>query len=222
MRNESEVFLEDNAWSVLRKHFVERDGLLDQIDQGRNIQVRLWNEPEQCVELQEIQKALEIVHNSWGSKHALPKWQIRLFWSVAPRVEEMIQRHPAQALTLHILHAKLFTWFGNALNELSREYYPEDLIIHDIAVHTRELKGFGTELRFGKVDVEAFEELVQAVTILRTIWKGQLEIPRMAAWLFILVPIMSWGASVYTGEQRKQLAGMKRRLYVLVEDCLCD
>ncbi|GCE24384.1 hypothetical protein [Dictyobacter kobayashii] len=222
LKDVSALYAEEEAWRVLRQHFIEPGGLLDQIDHGKPIQVHPGNKPQTCQELQAIQKALAEVQSSWEGRHELPKWQIDLMWRIAPRLEELLQHPPVPPLTLHLLHANLFVWFSNALNELNSFYYPEDLIIHDIAMHTMGLRSFTLELRFGTIDVEAFEELIHALKELNECWKGKSVIPRMAAWLLILVPIGNWDATVYTHEQKTQLAKMKRGLYTLIQNCFSE
>ena len=109
-----------------------------------------------------------------------------------------------------------------ALSDGDQEPNPEYLIIHDIMVHMKGVKGFSTQLRFGDIDLVAFEELIQAVNVMRLVWKERLMIPRLGAWLLLLVPLKDWDAKAYKGEQRKQLAEMKQRLYALIDECFCE
>jgi hypothetical protein len=221
MKKEAEIFLHEDAWNVLRKHFTESGGLFDQIDHGRNIHVSFGDQPEECQELEEIKQTLMRIHHSWEGVDALPKWQVCLLWSVAPRLESILLR-TTEPLMIHILHGKILTWIDIALSNADRERNPEYLVVHHIAVHMKGLKGFSTELRFGFIDMDAFEELIQAITILCITWKERSTIPRLGAWLLLLVPLKDWDAKVYTEEQRKQLEGMKQRLYALIDECFCE
>ncbi|MBV9615558.1 MAG: hypothetical protein JO031_08885 [Ktedonobacteraceae bacterium] len=220
MKKEAEVFFPEDAWNVLRKHFMESGGLFDQIEHGRNIRVSLGDQPEDDQELEEIKQALMSIHHSWEGMDALPRWQVCLLWSVAPRLEVML-RDTTEPLMVHILHARLFTWIELALSNTDQERSSEYLMIHDIMIHMKGLKGFSTQLRFGSIDLDAFEELIQAVNVLSLAWKEQSMVPRVGAWLLLLVPIQSWDAKVYKGEQRKQLAEMRLRLYALIDECFC-
>lgn len=220
MKKDAEVFFPEDAWEMLRKHFTEPDGLFAQIDHGRNMRLSLGDQPEEYQELEETRQALMRIHHSWEGVDELPKWQVCLLWSVAPRLESMLLR-TTEPLMIHILHAKILTWIELALSNTDRERNPEYLIIHDIMVHMKGLKGFSTQLRFGRIDRDAFEELIQAVNVLVLAWKKQSMIPRIGAWLLLLVPLKDWNAKVYTGEQRKQLEEMKQRLYALMDECFC-
>ncbi|HLG76015.1 MAG TPA: hypothetical protein VKX46_06345 [Ktedonobacteraceae bacterium] len=220
MNEQAEVFSEDEAWRLLHFHFAEPGGLFDQIDKGRVIDVKMGDTPEECPELQAIQQALQGLNRAWETTTIFPKWQVALLWSVVPRLEDMLPRYPQHALMLHMLHAKLVLWMYSALYTREREYPTEMKVIHDVTFHMKGLRSFCNELRFGKIDMEAFEELVRAVKFLSLLWRERTAIPRRAAWLFIYVPLADWDASVYEGERRKQLDGMRQLLYSCIEDCL--
>ena len=222
MKKEAEIFCSEDAWNALRKHFTESGGLFDQIDHGKNIRVSLdIHQSEEDQELEEIKQALMGIHHSWEGIDVLPRWQVCLLWSVAPRLEGMLLR-TTEPLMIHILHAKILTWIELALSNTDREPNPEYLIIHDITVHMKGLKGFSTQLRFGRIDLDAFEELIQAVNVLVLAWKERSMIPRVGAWLLLLAPLEDWNGNVYTEEQKKQLAEMKWHLYTLIDRCLCE
>ncbi len=221
MSNEA-IFVTDEAWHLLRKHFTMNEGLFDQIEQGRIVEIRMGDQPERSTELEEIQQALKDIRQSWTTMQQLPKWQVCLLWSVAPQIDAMLQRFPKNALMLHILQAKLFTWFEQTLIDFEQEQMQEYLLVNDITTQMSETKNFSMELRIGRIDQAAFEQLVQAIMVLRTTWRGQTTLPRLAAWLFILVPLQSWNASGRSKEQKGHISAMKLQLYSLIEACLCD
>src|SRR5579884_1444783 len=160
MQEITEVSSFEDAWKVLRKHFTEQGGLLDQMEHARKVLVSLGDQPEEYQELRDIKAALEIIHQSWGTTDTLPKWQVCLLWRVAPRLENML-RYTAEPLPIHILHSKILKWIDNALSMYDQMIRnPESLIAHDVAMHMMALKSFTTELRFGRIDSPAFEELI--------------------------------------------------------------
>ncbi|HEU5230416.1 MAG TPA: hypothetical protein VFU49_21530, partial [Ktedonobacteraceae bacterium] len=173
-------------------------------------------EPETCQELRDIQQALQVIRFSVQS--TVPKWQISLLLSVEPRIQDMIKRMPEQSLVLHILRAKLFTWFTNVLHDSRYEPDSADTIENSVA---RGLSDLSLNLRLFDIDQEAFVGLLQTMNILIHQWQDQSSIPRLVAQHFVEVPIMDWSTQWYhRGNSKEQIEEMKRQLLALIEKCL--
>ncbi|MBA2284200.1 MAG: hypothetical protein H0W02_01820 [Ktedonobacteraceae bacterium] len=222
MYKDTDIVVENDVWSMLKKHLVDEGGLLDQLEQGRVIQVELGNQPEKHQDIQDIRRVIDALRHFWRARQTLPRWQLCLLWSVIPRLERLILRFPESPLPLHILRAKFLTWFCDALDTFERGQIDQDLLLHDLEFHMKELRSFGAELRFGQINLSAFAELALAISILRSAWHGRVVLPRRAAWLLMLVPLMSWDASAFSQEESQQLEGMKRQLYALIDACFCE
>lgn len=204
------------AWNILKKHFTEHDGLFDQIEHGRIISVKFGAEPETCRELQDIQRALQVIGSSMQS--TVPKWQISLLLSVEPRIQEMIRRMPAQSLVLHTLHAKLFTWFLNVLHDSRYEPDSSDAIENSIA---RGFSNVSLDLRLFDINRETFAELLQTMNVFMHRWQDQSSIPRFVAQHFVEVPIMDWNAQWYHRKNNKEeIEKMKQKLLACIEKSL--
>ncbi len=228
---------EMDAWNILKKHFQQSGGLLDQFEQGRQIHLRLGSYApfEQYAHIQELQQvkiAVTVIQASWQGKQMLPKWQICLIWRAIRRVDALVQHadvlhkrpFPEQVLSLYHLQAILLTWLSDMLNENSEPDKSPEWLIHDVTVHLRNWKSFGISLYFdgfGPIDHVAFEELMQALAVLRDIWRGRTVIPHHAAWLLGIIPQLSWRNKVFPAEKRRQLRGMQEKLYRLVDECVC-
>lgn len=201
---------------MLKRHFTEHDGLLDQIEHGRVIAVKFGAELETCQELRDIQRALQVIGSSMQS--TVPKWQISLLLSVEPRMQNMIRRMPEQSLVLHILHAKLFTWFTDVLHDSQYEPDSDDIIENSVA---RGLSDLSLNLRLFDIDQEAFVELLQTMNVFIHQWQDQSSVPRLVAQHFVEVPIMDWSAQWYhRGNSKEQIEEMKRQLLSLIGKCL--
>ena len=209
------------GWEIIKKHFFEEDGLLAQVEQGRILTMKM-DASRQIEEVQEVKEALEIIRQSWEGKETLPTWHLALLWNVVLRLEKMWQDYPEQALALHILWAKFLTWLIDAAIPIEQGIDPEQATINGVIVHLKGKKSFTLYLRLGQIEMDAFEELVQALQVLQKFWQGRTILPRLALSFIVNIPLADWDASFYTHEQKRQLERMKQHLYKLISECLGD
>ena len=222
MEKERENLSEEQVWEVLKQHFTQPGGFLDQIERGKDVQIKPGVQADEYQELKDIHLALEVIRQRWTGMEELPKWQICCLWRCVLHLENLVQRSPKKGVSLYILRAKILGWLESLLHDLDQESVSERMVIHDITLHMRNWSSFGASLRFGQIDLTAFEETVQALTVLHRIWKERTIISRFAAWLLFLVPLLNWDASIFSMEQKRQLDDMKQILYTLIEECLCE
>ncbi len=243
MEEQHALISEMDAWDILREHFQQNDGLLSQLEQGRQIHLRLLpSSPiEQFAhirELQQIKVAITVIHDSLQGKQILPKWQVCLIWRAIQRLDALVQHAlqemnvpyerphplPEQILSLYHLQAILFTRLHDMVREGVEPEISPAWLMHDLTIHLSSWKSFGISLYFdgfGPIDHLAFEELMQALAVLRDVWRERTMLPRHAVWLLSLIPQLSWNNKVFSAEKRRQLRAMQEKLYRLVDECVC-
>jgi hypothetical protein len=79
--HDSSISVATESWNQLQHHFFEREGLLNQIEQGQIIKQET---------VQEVKMALTIIHGTWEKQHTVPRQQVLLLWSALLRVEQVL------------------------------------------------------------------------------------------------------------------------------------
>lgn len=199
------------SWKQLQHHFFEREGLLNQIEQGQVIKREA---------VQEVKFALTTLHDAWEKQRTVPRQQVLLLWNALLRLEHVltnkVQDDQEELLTLI---GQLRNWlemvFDDPASPMGEERAMEVLLQHLIGGPS-----FGLQLRQGYVNASFFHNLILQIGKLKRTWGGKEEISRRACGALFAIERLSWPSRTSSETKQQELAGMKQELYKQVNACL--
>lgn len=199
------------SWKQLQHHFLEREGLLNQIEQGQVIKQEA---------VQEVKMALTIIHGAWEKQHTVPRQQVLLLWSAFLRLEQVltnkVQDDQEEFL---MLMGQLRYWLETVFDDPSSPM-GEEQAMRVLLQHLLGGPSFGLQLRQGYMDMRFFHNLVLQIENLKRIWEGKEEISRRACGALFAIELLPWPSKTSSETKQQQLAEMKQELYKQANACL--
>lgn len=190
MNDDIEKMTMEDALSCIKLHFLEKDGLMSQIECGL---------PIDNAQVKRLEVALQRLHIEWENLDLVPKQEMQLLWNVIPRLERDLLLYPEKKGELLQFMYKIFVWFDQLF---MTEVMSEE---HAIAVLSQHVIGpsFLKEALLGeKIDSTSIDDVFIAVKTLAQVWKLRKYISKLAAGS--LISIYSVTIPNHYTEQEKQ------------------
>lgn len=214
MREDAEILTLEDALACIKWHFTESDGLLVQIEMGKEIDEK---------QVQMIGTAFQLMQAAWKDKVLVAKNAVQLVRTAIkaiPRLEQYMLLYPQREAEISRFLIKVSGWtdsvFFAPLMPLS-----EEGAITLVCQHFLGIPSFNTELMLGHIDENALGELSDALERLAQIWETKEYISKLAAhamlsasWLFEEV------ANVFSSEKKQRLQEIERQLDERITLCL--
>ncbi len=159
---------EKGVYECLMYHFSHENGLLAQVELGKEISMQA---------IDDVERTLRLLREFWKNRRALPRREIYLLWSVFSRLEQAINLQPTREQELCAVWSLLAIHMQDLLTTPLSTMSEEDAI----DVLRRHLVGgpsFGKALCAGCTDQLHFQHLLHRLEQLKLVFSGQQEIPK--------------------------------------------
>ncbi len=203
---------EKDAWESLTYHFSDENGLLAQIESGKEIGIQA---------IRDVERALEILQEVWRTRRTVPKREISLLWSVFPRLEQAMSQQPAREQELRAVWSLLSTHMQILLT-IPLSTMSEEDAIDVLRQHLVGGPSFGQALYMGYTNQIHFQPLLHRLEQLKPVLSGQQEIPKRLSHALLNVWQFPWSEVTRSEDDHPQVSQMKQQLVKAIEDLFAE